>query len=254
MIWLLAIVSLLSATQDARVITAVRAAVAPALPFPNSDEAGAVPANGNAEALWMVRPLQPGDQSIEVIANPLNDVNQLRAARAMAQIESNIQSAQRRAELQYERAVAEAKRTGKSQEVDGVTLADEGVAGAKIDADSHVTIEVAFNQPSYAFEVASAMESLSTTTTMEGSSVMIGMPASTYRDDRGGADRYSEAQTFVFLGRMPAPQVRKLSGQRFDIIATADTPFLVVRLKGNEALITDLVRKTNWNLLLELLK
>ena len=60
-----------------------------------------------------------------------------------------------RATAQYDRAVAEAKRTGKSQDVDGVTLNDEGIAGARIDADSHVAIEVAFNQPSYHFNVAS---------------------------------------------------------------------------------------------------
>src|SRR5215210_6359945 len=88
-----------------RVMTAVRSAMAPALPFPNSDQEGSLPANGNTEALWMVRPLQPGDRMIEVIANPLNEVNQLRAERAMAQIENNIQAAQRRAELQYDRAV-----------------------------------------------------------------------------------------------------------------------------------------------------
>ena len=52
----------------------------PALPFPNSDEDGSLPANGNTEALWTVRPLQPGDRSIEVIANALNEANQLRAA------------------------------------------------------------------------------------------------------------------------------------------------------------------------------
>ena len=43
----------------------------------------------------------------------------------MAQIEDNIQAAQRRAALQYDRAVSEARRTGKSQEVDGVTLGTE---------------------------------------------------------------------------------------------------------------------------------
>ena len=138
-----------------RIVGAVRAAMAPALPFPNSDEDGAVPANGNAEALWMVRPLQPGDRSIEVIANPLNQANQQRATRAMAEIEDNIQAAQRRAALQYDRAVSEAKRTGRSQEVDGVTLSDEGVAGAKIDAESHVTIDVAVNETSFKFEMDS---------------------------------------------------------------------------------------------------
>ena len=103
----------------------------------------------------MVRPPEPGGLLIEVLANPLNSVNQLRAERAMAQIQANIESAQRRAEAQYERAISEAKRTGKSQEVDGVTLGDEGVAGAKIDAESHVAIEVAFNQPSYHYTVSS---------------------------------------------------------------------------------------------------
>ena len=159
--WLVIASMLFSSAQDpavpSRVMAMVRSAMAPALPFPDSDADGSVPVNGNTEALWMVRPLQAEDQSIEVIANPLNQVNQVRAARAMAQIENNIQAAQRRADAQYDRAIAEAKRTGKSQDVDGVTLADEGVAGAKIDADSHVTIEVAFNKPAYTFEIASSI-------------------------------------------------------------------------------------------------
>src|SRR5687767_1360700 len=141
-----------------RMMTAVRAAMAPALPFPATDADGVVPANGNTDALWMVRPLQPGDRSIEVIANPLNEVNQQRATRAMAQIENNIQAAQRRAASQYDRAVSEAKRTGTSQEVDGVTLSDEGVAGARIDAESHVTIDVLLNEASYSFDVPSSIQ------------------------------------------------------------------------------------------------
>ena len=123
-------------------MTAVRAAMAPALPFPASDELGSLPADGKANDPWMVKPLQPGDRTIEVIANPLNEAHQRRAAKAMAQIEQSIEAAQRRADLQFERAVAEAKRTGRSQDVDGVTLSDEGLAGARIDAESHVTIEV----------------------------------------------------------------------------------------------------------------
>lgn len=237
---------------DTRVISAVREAMKAALPFPDTDRSGVVPADGKTEPLWMVRPPEPGEQLFEVIANPLNEMNQLRAARAMAQIQDNVEAAQRRAALQYERAIAEAKRTGKSQEVDGVTLADEGIAGAKIDADSHVAIEVASRQQSYAFEIASAMESLSTTT-LDGR-VVIAVPASTFRDERLGTDRYAEAQTFVFLGRIPQPQVRHLANHSFEITASADTPSMVVRLRGNEALIADLVRKTNWHALLELLK
>ena len=206
----------------ARVMTAVRAAVAPALPFPASDELGSLPADGKANDPWLVKPLQAGDRTIEVLANPLNEEHQRRAAKAMAQIEASIEAAQRRADVQYERAIAEARRTGRSQEVDGVTLSDEGLAGARIDAESHVTIDVSFNQP------APAGVTMNST------------PASVYRDDNG-VERFREGQSTVSLGRTQPASDGGLSS-------------LVITLRGNEGLIADLLRKSNWNSLLELLK
>jgi hypothetical protein len=206
----------------ARVMAAVRAAVAPALPFPASDELGSLPADGKANAPWLVKPLQAGDLTIEVLANPLNEEHQRRATKAMAQIELSIEAAQRRADVQYERAVAEARRTGRSQDVDGVTLSDEGLAGARIDAESHVTIQVVFNQP------ASAGVTVSST------------PAGVYRDDHG-VERFREGQSIVSLGRTQPASETGLSS-------------LVITLRGNEALIADLLKKSDWKGLLELLK
>jgi hypothetical protein len=252
---LLAVVSVSAQSDGDRVMAAVRSAMAPALPFPGTDADGVLPANGNSEALWMVRPLQPGDRTIEVIANPLNEVNQARAARAMAQIENNIQAAQRRAALQYDRAVTEAKRTGRSQEVDGVTLSDEGVAGAKIDAESHVTIDVAINEPAFALNVESSIQPApSTQVSIPGAVAVIAMPSNAYRDGDTNAERYAEAQTVVFLGRVTAPEVQKRADHQFGLAATATAPSLVIRLRGNDTLIADLLRKTNWNALLELLQ
>lgn len=205
-----------------RVMTAVRAAVAPALPFPASDELGSLPADGKANDPWLVKPLQGGDRTIEVLANPLNEEHQRRATNAMAQIEASIEAAQRRADIQYERAIAEARRTGRSQEVDGVTLSDEGLAGARIDAESHVTIDVVFNAP------APGGVTISTT------------PAGVYRDDNG-VERFREGQSTVLLGRTPPAPDAALSS-------------LGITLRGNEALIADLLRKSRWNSLLELLK
>ncbi len=242
-----------------RVMTAVRDALAPALPFPASDALGSLPAGGNTTSLWMVRPLQPGDRAIEVLANPLNEVQQAKATRAMAQIERAIESAQRRADLQYERAIAEAKRTGKSQDVDGVTLSDEGLAGARIDAESHVTIDVAFNQPSYRFEIASSVEpAASRLVVVPGAVAVITVPSNTYREDH---ERLCEAESQVFLGRVADPQVKDLDGPRYEVTAGA-TPSesgiqigaVVIRLRGNEVLIADILRKGNWAALLELLK
>ena len=237
-----------------RIMSAVRAAMAPALPFPATSEDGAVPANGNTESLWMVRPLQPGDRAIEVIANPLNEVNQLKAERAMEQIERNIQAAQRRAAAQYDRAVAEAKRTGRSQEVDGVTLSDEGVAGAKIDAESHVAIDVAIDEPAFTIAIASATPPApSSQVSIPGAAAVLAVPASTYRDEND-VERYAEAQTIVFLGRVAAPEVQKQANHLFGVSATATTPSVIIHLRGNEVLIADLLSKTNWKSLLELLQ
>jgi hypothetical protein len=252
-----------ASAQDS-VVKAVRAAMAPALPFPDTDDSGAVPVGNNTEALWMVVPLQPGDSTIEVIANPLNQVNQLRAARAMAQIEANVEAAQRRADAQFDRAVAEAKRTGKSQEVDGVTLADEGVAGAKIDADSHVTIDVAVNQPSYQYDIASGVVPTPNGARQMNAAVpganVVTVAANSYRDLETGTERYCEAQTIVFLGRVSEPVLHKRgTSSVHEIHAMAVPPegppgSIVVRMRGNATLISDLLAKTNWNALLELIK
>jgi hypothetical protein len=249
------------AALQARVMAAVRAAMAPALPYPDTDRDGAVPVDGKPDALWMVRPLQSGEQTIEIFANPLNEANQLRAARAMAQIETNIQSAQRRATAQYERAVAEAKRTGRSQEVDGVTLSDEGVAGARIDADSHVMVDVAFNQAAFQFELASGIQpSASTQVVIPGAVAVLAVASNVFHDEGLNADRYCEAERHVFLGRVTTPQVTKRGDHTFEVTAGA-TPSenatvanLVIRLRGNEVLLAQLMSRTDWSALLELLK
>jgi len=190
-----------------------------------------------------------------VLANPLNASNQARANRAMAMIERNIEAAQRRAAAQYEAAVAEAKRTGKSQDVDGVTLGDEGIDGAKIDAESHLTIEVLSNQPAYQFTMSSATQPQAKTLQVPGT--VIAMPSNVFKDDRG--EHFAEAETIVFLGNVAPPSINKSGDHSYELSASskpapAPTASLVVRMKGNEVLMADLLRKADWNSLTELLK
>ncbi len=249
------------AVDGDRVMAVVREALAPALPYPDTDDTGSMPANNSPVPLWMVRPLQPGERSIEVLANPLNEVNQARAARAMALIGAAVEAAQRRAELQYEHAVAEAKRTGRSQDVDGVSLSDEGVAGARIDAEAHVTIEVDFNQPSYAFSVESGVAPApSRQVAMAGAVALIKVPSNVFRTKSAERteEKYGAAEAMVYFGAVRAPEVRERSANAYQVTAAAvpggTAPSLVVRLRGNELLIGEILGKTDWNRVQELLK
>jgi len=247
-----------------RVMAVVRAALVPALPFPDTDDSGSLPVDHSGAPLWMVRPLQPGERSIEVMANPLNETNQAQATRAMAEIRAAIEGAQRRSELQYERAIAEAKRTGRSQDVDGVGLSDEGIAGARIDAEAHVSIDVDFNQASYAYNVeASVAPAVSRQPVVPGAAAVISVPANTFRVTNGQRteERYGSAETVVFFGALGTPDVRERSAHTFEISASSvPSPAsgairnLTVRLRGNEALIAEILVKADWIKVQELLK
>jgi hypothetical protein len=245
-------------TETVRIMKAVRAAMVPALPFPETDAVGAVPANGSTEAFWMVRADQ-GDPTIEIYSNPLNAVVQLRATRAMAQIENNIQAAQRRATAQYEAAVAEAKRTGRSQTVDGVSLSDEGVAGERIDAESHASIFVEFNQREYRFRVPGSMEPSRLQAFTYPNSAVLMVPGHVYKDD-DGAEHYAESHRIVLLGRNLEPKVSKQKDGLYVVTAVPTAPAtggldsLTLHIQGNSELVTDILAKTNWTQLLELLK
>jgi hypothetical protein len=246
-----------------RVMARVRSALAGT--FVASDDLGSLPADGRATGAWMIRPHQTGDRAIEILANPLNEDYQRRAAKAMAEIGQSIEAAQRRAELQYERAIAEAKRTRRSQDVDGVTLSDEGVAGARIDAESHVTIEVLFNQPAYKFEVRSAVEPLSSGVHSFGSipaaAATLWIAANVYRDAEMDVERFCEAETYIFLGRTSKPEIDHDDRTRYTMTATGGLPStataissIVIRLRGNERLVADLARKSNWGSVVELIE
>ncbi len=240
------------------IMTAVRTALAPALPFPAAVADGSVPVNNNTEALWMVGTDQ-GDQTISVFANPLNAAVQLRATRAMAQIENNIQAAQRRATAQYEAAVAEAKRTGRSQAVDGVSLNDEGVAGERIDVESQASVSVEFNQREYRFLVPGSMEPARMETFPHPNIVVLMTPGHVYKDE-DGIEHYAGSHRVILLGRNLEHKVTKQGDGLYVVTAVPTTPAtgglesLTLHVHGNTELVGDILAKANWAALLELMK
>ena len=142
--------------------------------------------------------------------------------------------------------------------MDGVTLGDEGIAGARVDAESHLTIEVEFNKPSYQYAVASSLEPAAVAgANVPGAAAMLSVPAHVYRDKTNNAneDRFCVAETQVFFGAIAPPQIKRRTNAVYDVTAV-ETPgtgaasnaprSLVVRLRGNEALMAAVLKATDW--------
>ena len=143
-------------------------------------------------------------------------------------------------------------------------MSDEGVAGARIDAEAHVTIDVDFNQPSYAVAVESSVAPApSRQVTITGAVAIVTVPSNIYRTQTAQRtdEKFCPAETVVYFGALAAPEVRQRSENAYDItssaVAVAGAPAvrsMAVRFRGNEVLIADLLRKADWNQVLELLK
>ena len=135
-------------------------------------------------------------------------------------------------------------------------MSDEGLAGARIDAESHVTIDVEFNQPAYSFAVASSIApSPSRTISVPGAVAMITCrPTSTAQKTAASTDeRFCPAETRRVFRRLRAPEVSERSNNAFTVTAagtTAETA-AAVRSVGRPIarqrdLIAQILRGSDW--------
>ena len=227
-------------------VDALTQALRPVLPYPEADADGELPVAGGADSKWFVIwPQTSDDRRIHVKANPLHPETQAAGAAAMARIQAAVERAERKAQAAYEKALEELRRTGKSVDLDGVTLEDEGVAGQRIDAELELVIEV--NEIA-AYEIGSA-EAPEITSGPNGVTWSITTKANTYRDGDGPSAReqFRAAEARLIFGSITRPVVRRLGdAQRFTVgIAPVPGAFMVV-LRGNEGLLNEVVAGADW--------
>ncbi len=228
----------------------LRSALAPALPFPDASPEG-TPRSGPAEeAVWTVR--WPGEGTrVEVVANPLHPGNHEKALKAEEEIQRSVMQAQRTSLGDYERAASDFARTGRiGADVREVSLADEGIAGERYDAESQVTIDAEWRRGSYTAEVATAVLPFVEETP--------GLRAPRLRvsaHEYGVPQRYAAEQAWIFVGVDEAPAVRRASGERAGFSVTlADTrAWLLVAVRGNAALVSRIVAEAQWSVLATLI-
>jgi hypothetical protein len=226
---------------------AVWAAIAPALPYPPAADDDQ-PENGSAEPLWAVRRLREAPAVGEVVANPLNAENQARAARAMSEILEAVADAERRAQLEFERL--QARRSG--GEMQGISLADEGVAGERADWDAKLTVEARAGGREYEFTVPGDAPAASPPPAGVAA-LIVARPGEYDETQEAGARRrrYRPAEAWVYIGRAAKPVIERAGSANRVRVTRADVgpsapAILEVRLRGNEGLVRQVIDKASW--------
>lgn len=242
---LLVALSAALAQVDPRV-EALTQAVRPVLPYPDADADGELPVAGGADSKWfVVWPKTSEDRRIHVKANPLHPETQAAGAAAMARIQAAVEQAERKAQAAYEKALEELRRTGKSVDVDGVTLEDEGVAGQRIDAELELVIEL--NEVA-SYEIGSS-EAPEITSGPNGVTWSITTKANTYREGDGPSARehFRSAEARLIFGGITRPVVRRIAdAQRFTVSIAPDPGAFMVVLRGNDGLLNQVKTGAEW--------
>jgi hypothetical protein len=238
-----------SVAQSVR-MASMMAAVRPALPFPASSADGELPADNSAQSKWfVVWPSEPDDDRIVVKANPLHPETQKAGAEAMDRINAAVAAAERKAQAAYDKALSDLRRTGKTTDIETITLDDEGVAGERIDAELEVVI--ALQDPAAPFEIASAVAPTIVAGT-GGVTWIVSVPGNTYRATRGTdlREHFRAAETRLYFGAIQKPHITRKGDEPLYSVVVAPAPgaFAVV-LRGNEPLVKQLTTGGNWSTL-----
>ncbi len=228
-------------------LDALVTALRPVLSFPAASADGALPADNGAQSKWfVVWPTDPGDTLILIKANPLNPEVQKTAAEAMNRINAAVAVAERKAQAAYDKALEELRRTGGGSDIESITLDDEGVAGERIDAELELSIEL---QPAASFAIASGEPPVVTTGAM-GPAWVVAIPAHTYRvgPKADSREHFRAAEARLYFGAFAKPTVaRKGDEALFNVTMAAPAGAYAVVVRGNEALLKQVVTTTDWS-------
>ena len=237
----------LLATQLTPAMDALVAALRPVLPYPPANAAGDLPSDNSAASRWfVVWPSERDDTRVIVRGNPLHPEVQKVSAEAMGHINAAVTAAERRAQAAYDRALEQLRKTGKSTELEPLTLDDEGIAGERIDAELEVTIELT---PVAPFELTSG-EAPAIAAAVNGAAWRVSVPAITYRL-ASGADRrehFRAAESRLYFGIAAAPTVSRVGDEpRYRVQVTPSATAICVTVRGNESLVGEIVTNTDWS-------
>lgn len=226
-----------------RLVTALR----PVLPYPSADASGDLPADNSAAARWfVVWPSDPEDTRVVLRGNPLHPEVQKASVSAMGDINAAVAAAERRAQAAYDRALEQLRKTGKSTDLEPVTLDDEGIAGERIDAELEVVIELLAVE---SFEIASG-QAPTVQPGLNGAAWTVSVAPNTYRPTTGTDRRehFRAAETRIYFGLPSRPTVSRAGDEpRFRVSVTPAANAVSVLIRGNAAMVAGIAATTDWS-------
>lgn len=236
--------------DDADLREALKEALAPALPFPAARPDG-TPETGGADAVWTVRWAPPDEPRVEVLANPLNDENRRRALAAEQAIQKAAMQAQRRSQADYEQALSDFQRTGRTSEIREISLRDDGVAGERYDAESQLTVSAERIDTPRTLAVAGGSRPEAVAVAPDASAVLR-VPASTYLEEGPdgvpGALRYAPEQAWILVGGLAAdpPSGPDAASPDVTVSPVDRRGGVLVWIRGNAELVEQIVTRGAW--------
>lgn len=239
---------------DDALVRALVLALRPALPFPAAGPDG-TPASGGAQPVWVVRWPEGGGGQVEVLANPLHPENRERALAAEEAIQKAAMRSQRRSQGDYEQALSDFARTGRVSNIREISLDDDGVAGERYDADSHLLVSVAPLDDDLSFSVATGIPP-AVMNGVAGATMVIRVPANIYKAAaEAGApaeEHYCAEQAWLVFGDAGVAVISpRADGPQVDVtVPVAAAPGgragMVVSISGNAALVEQALRQADW--------
>lgn len=240
--------------DDDTLVRALVLALRPALPFPEAGPDG-TPASGGPRPVWVVRWPAGSDGQVEVLANPLNPENRKRALAAEEEIQEAAMRSQRRSQGDYEQALSDFERTGRVSGIREISLDDDGVAGERYDADSHLLVSVAPLDDDLSFSVATGIPPAEMDG-VAGPATVIRVPANVYRAAaEAGApaeEHYCAEQAWLVFGNTGEAAISpRADGPQVDVTVPVSTASggragAVVSISGNPALVEQALRQADW--------
>ncbi|MGE0462308.1 MAG: hypothetical protein AB7Q16_13145 [Vicinamibacterales bacterium] len=240
--------------QEDALRRALVSALRPALPYPEAGPDG-TPASGGAQPVWVVRWPEAGDGEVEVLANPLNPENRERALAAEKAIQAAAMRSQRRSQGDYEQAVSDFERTGRVSGIREISLDDEGVAGERYDADSHLAVSIEPLDADLAFSVATGVVPAQVNG-IDGPATVIRVPANVFEVPAGPGEpaeqHYCAEQAWLVFGASgPSAIAPRDKSPHVDVTVPVSAGSgvrggAVVSMSGNPALVEQALRKGDW--------